>query len=75
MNSVSKDCQQLKDVYDKCFLTWFSEKFLKGSTQDTCAPLLTEYRKCVHAAAKQLNIEIPTIDVDPEIHYEHSSDT
>ncbi|KAF2365222.1 Mitochondrial distribution/morphology family 35/apoptosis, partial [Trinorchestia longiramus] len=58
MNSVSAECQELKDVYDACFLSWFSEKFLKGSTEDTCAPLFVQYQKCVKKAIKDLEIDI-----------------
>ena len=73
MNSVNKECQQLKDVYDSCFLTWFSDQFLKGSTEDSCAPLLIEYRKCVHAAIRELNIEIPKLDDLQRIEGNHVS--
>lgn len=43
-------CSQLKKQYDDCFNTWFSEKFLKGDTDDTpCSALLQVYKECVQA--------------------------
>lgn len=47
MDSVSSDCLQLKREYDACFNTWFKESFLKGKTEDTCAPLFKVYQACV----------------------------
>ena len=51
MESVSSDCQELKRVYDTCFNTWFKESFLKGKSEDTCAPLFKVYQTCVKASA------------------------
>lgn len=43
-----EDCSELKQKYDACFNSWFSEKFLKGDTNDSmCAPLLKVYKDCV----------------------------
>lgn len=61
MNSVSPACQELKAVYDNCFLSWFPNQFLKGNTQDSCAPLFTEYQKCVKKAINDLNIQLPDV--------------
>ncbi|CAG0892070.1 unnamed protein product [Darwinula stevensoni] len=48
MNSVGKECTKLKHEYEACFNTWFSEKFLKGDSDDqTCAPLFQLYQQCV----------------------------
>lgn len=41
-------CSELKQKYDACFNSWFSEKFLKGDTNDSmCASLLKVYKDCV----------------------------
>lgn len=65
MNSVSKECQELKDLYDRCFNQWYSEKFLSGQTDDTsCEPVYKQYQECVKDALKKLKIEIPKIE-DP----------
>ena len=48
MNSIGKDCNELKAKYDSCFQLWFSEKFLKGdSSEDMCKPLFIVYKDCV----------------------------
>ena len=48
MDSIGKDCNELKTKYDACFQVWFSEKFLKGDTsEDMCKPLFIVYKDCV----------------------------
>lgn len=47
MNSISPECQELKEKYDACFNKWFSEKFLKGNTKDECSALFEVYQECV----------------------------
>ena len=62
MNSVSKDCQELKNVYDACFNLWYSEKFLKGEVDDKiCEPLYNKYQDCVKKAIKKLKINYPEL--------------
>lgn len=42
------ECQSFKKEYDKCFNTWFRDKFLKGSNDDSvCSELLKNYTGCV----------------------------
>lgn len=48
-------CSELKQKYDACFNSWFSEKFLKGDTNDSmCASLLKVYKDCVAVSLKRL---------------------
>lgn len=48
MNSIGEACSELKKEYDACFNTWFSEKFLKGETNDSmCEPVFKVYQQCV----------------------------
>lgn len=47
MESIGKDCQNLKNEYDACFNTWFSDKFLKGNYNDACADIFKRYQACV----------------------------
>ena len=48
MNSIGKECNELKAKYDECFQVWFSEKFLKGDHGDSmCKPIFGVYRDCV----------------------------
>ena len=58
MESISADCQELKKEYDTCFNNWFKDSFLKGKSEDTCAPLFKVYQTCVKNAIKQKGIEI-----------------
>ena len=51
MNSIGKECNELKIKYDECFQVWFSEKFLKGDTNDDmCKPIFNVYRDCVRVS-------------------------
>lgn len=50
MNSIGKDCNDLKKAYEECFNSWFSDKFLKGDKQDYCDSLFHVYRECVRKA-------------------------
>ena len=47
MNSISPNCQELKERYDECFNKWFREKYLKGETKDDCAEIFKDYQACV----------------------------
>lgn len=48
MSSLGGICNDVKNQYDTCFNTWFSEKFLKGDTNDSmCAPLYNVYQQCM----------------------------
>jgi len=48
MSSVGEDCNELKQQYDACFNSWFSERFLKGQMDDSaCAPIFRVYQECV----------------------------
>ncbi|KAK0077673.1 hypothetical protein PV325_001473 [Microctonus aethiopoides] len=65
MNSISESCNDIKLQYDTCFQTWFSEKFLKGDTNDSmCAPLFKLYHNCLKKAMKDNKIEIKDIEVN-----------
>lgn len=63
MNSIGKECNELKAKYDECFQVWFSEKFLKGDTNDDmCKPIFGVYRDCVRNAMKENNIDLKEAD-------------
>lgn len=55
MNSIGETCNELKQQYDSCFHTWFSEKFLKGDMSDNaCSNLFKMYQQCVKVIRTQL---------------------
>ena len=47
MNSVGKECQELKQAYDECFNKWFADSFLKGKKDDPCSEMFRVYQECV----------------------------
>uniref|UniRef100_A0A0K8TRU6 Putative tp53-regulated inhibitor of apoptosis 1-like protein n=1 Tax=Tabanus bromius TaxID=304241 RepID=A0A0K8TRU6_TABBR len=65
MNSIGENCNELKKEYDTCFNAWFSEQFLRGSTDDSrCAPIFKLYQECVKNAMKDHHINFKEIDAD-----------
>lgn len=63
MNSLGRECNELKGKYDACFNVWFSEKFLKGdSNEDMCKPLFLVYRDCVRKAVEDQKIDLGEVD-------------
>lgn len=66
MNSIGgEECTELKKQYDACFNQWFSEKFLRGHTDDSaCAPIFKVYQQCVHAAIKHHKLDVKEIESD-----------
>ena len=59
MNSIGEDCNELKTKYDSCFNSWFSEKFLRGHTDDAaCQPLFKVYQKCVQVKSNMFYTKI-----------------
>ncbi|XP_066587450.1 TP53-regulated inhibitor of apoptosis 1-like [Prorops nasuta] len=65
MNSLGETCNELKKQYDFCFHSWFSEKFLKGDSNDSeCDPMFKIYQQCVKKAMLEQHIELKDVEVD-----------
>ncbi|CAG2114172.1 unnamed protein product [Medioppia subpectinata] len=65
MNSIGKDCNDLKKEYEQCFNTWFADKYLKGQTNGSdqmCDQLFKRYQNCVKKALSEQKIDIWEID-------------
>ncbi|RWS28706.1 hypothetical protein B4U80_06861 [Leptotrombidium deliense] len=62
MESIEKECTELKHKYDECFNSWFSEQFLNGKHQDKCRPLFMVYQECVKQAIKRRDIDVSEIN-------------
>jgi hypothetical protein len=45
--SKHRDCEELKDVYDKCFRSWYRYSFLRGDFEDPCLSFFEEYNSCL----------------------------
>jgi TRIAP1/MDM35 family protein len=77
MDSIGSNCNELKKQYDACFNSWFSEKFLKGETDDSkCAPMFKIYQHCVKVRAKSKDVisVLLTFDQLQEALKEHNLD-
>ncbi|KAK3941333.1 hypothetical protein QBC46DRAFT_259010 [Diplogelasinospora grovesii] len=58
--SLAKECNELKERYDTCFLKWYSEKYLRGvgaANDNECSGLFKEYSKCLQGALKERGID------------------
>ena len=63
MESIGKECTDLKKSYDECFNYWFSEKYLKGDTRSNiCGQIFKEYQNCVREAVKKQNIDLKHLE-------------
>ncbi|KAI8902418.1 mitochondrial distribution/morphology family 35/apoptosis [Globomyces pollinis-pini] len=66
MASISPECNNLKQKYDLCFNTWYSEKYLQGDTTQPCQDLFKEYKACVWKNIKERNIDKLILDATKE---------
>jgi TRIAP1/MDM35 family protein len=57
MSSISQECDLFKQNYDKCFNKWYTDSYLKGETNDTCADLFKVYKKCVWKVINEKKID------------------
>ncbi|KAL6252445.1 Mitochondrial distribution and morphology protein 35 [Rhinocladiella similis] len=56
--SLAPECNEVKEKYDTCFLKWYSEKYLRGSSSvDECEPLFRKYKACLTKALKDKGID------------------
>ncbi|KAF9919764.1 Mitochondrial distribution and morphology protein 35 [Linnemannia zychae] len=46
-SSIGEKCTQIKQEYDACFNSWYSEKFLKGNVTPQCDDLFFKYKECL----------------------------
>lgn len=57
MDSIDPECTKLKQKYEACFYSWYSEKYLTGkSREDECAPLFKEYRQCLEVKEESFGL-------------------
>lgn len=65
MESIGKECKELKKEYDACFNVWFAEKYLKGQHHSNfCDELFKVYQGCVRNAIDKQKIELWQVDKD-----------
>ncbi len=58
MESIGKECTELKNKYEDCFNKWYSEEFLRGRIESNpCKYLFDDYRACILVALKERKLE------------------
>jgi TRIAP1/MDM35 family protein len=58
MSSISPECDKLKQKYDSCFNSWYTEKYLKGKLDSKeCDEIFQVYKACVWKNIKAKNID------------------
>ncbi|KAF9977133.1 Mitochondrial distribution and morphology protein 35 [Actinomortierella ambigua] len=45
--SIGEACTKIKQEYDSCFNSWYSEQFLKGDISPKCDELFFKYKECL----------------------------
>lgn len=62
MDSFHVPCNQVKEEYQKCFSSWFSECYMKGDYDDKrCARKFEQYQKCLREGLKEQNVDIDEV--------------
>lgn len=60
--SFAPECNELKQKYDTCFNSWYSEKFLKGKgLHNECEGLWDDYKACIEVHLTKQKIK-PLLD-------------
>lgn len=60
MDSFHLPCNKIKDEYQKCFSSWFTECYMKGDYDDKrCAKKFDEYQKCLREG-----MQIHALDIE-----------
>jgi TRIAP1/MDM35 family protein len=57
MESLGKECTELKNAYDQCFQNWYSEHFLKGKVTRECDELFESYKQCIWKTLKEKKLD------------------
>jgi TRIAP1/MDM35 family protein len=57
MESLGKECTELKKQYDQCFHKWYSEQFLKGNITRECDELFEAYKQCIWKTLKEKKLD------------------
>lgn len=62
MDSFHVPCNQVKEEYQKCFSSWFTECYMKGDYNDKrCAKKFEQYQKCLREGLKEQNVDIDEV--------------
>lgn len=58
MDSIGKECTELKKKYESCFNSWYTDKYLKGNVRDDCKELFKLYKECLDKVLKEKKVDI-----------------
>lgn len=62
MDSFHTPCNQIKEEYQKCFSSWFTECYMKGDYDDKrCAKKFDQYQKCLREGMPEQNVDIEEV--------------
>lgn len=60
-SSIGEKCTQIKQEYDGCFNSWYSEKFLKGDATPKCDDLFFKYKECLLVIKRMKRKKTPAL--------------
>jgi TRIAP1/MDM35 family protein len=70
--SFAPECNELKQKYDTCFNTWYSEKFLKGKgLHNECEEFWDQYKACIDIHLAKQGIKPMLDDARKELPFEN----
>ncbi|KAI8346442.1 mitochondrial distribution/morphology family 35/apoptosis, partial [Mortierella sp. GBAus27b] len=56
-SSIGEKCTKIKQEYDNCFNSWYSEKFLKGDVSPMCDELFFRYKDCLMKVLEEKKLD------------------
>lgn len=62
MDSYHVPCNQMKDEYQKCFSSWFTECYMKGDYDDKrCAKKFEQYQNCLRKGVQGQSLDLDEV--------------
>ncbi|KAF9126908.1 Mitochondrial distribution and morphology protein 35 [Mortierella sp. 14UC] len=74
-SSIGEKCTQIKQEYDGCFNSWYSEKFLKGDASPQCDDLFFKYKECLLKTLEEKKLDTLLADARKDNPFPASSST
>ncbi|KAG0289024.1 Mitochondrial distribution and morphology protein 35 [Linnemannia gamsii] len=72
-SSIGEKCTQIKQEYDGCFNSWYSEKFLKGDATPKCDDLFFKYKECLMKTLEEKKLDTLLADARKENPFPNSA--
>lgn len=62
MDSYHVPCNQMKEEYQKCFSSWFTECYMKGDYDDKkCAKKFEQYQNCLRNGVQGQSLDFEEV--------------